>query len=178
MDMWLDLSTLNPHWPVVMAAVRDETFHALTTIVLLVALWPVRRIEGYVFACAVAGSVLIDLDHLPGSLGYRVLSPDLGRPVTHGLATIGVVCAIGLACSGRWRVGALSVAFGIASHLIRDMATGGVPLFWPLSSRQIEVEYGAYFLTLAGFVMLAVVAIELGYRAFPWTRRIPAGEQA
>jgi inner membrane protein len=167
-DMSLEISLLEQHWSVITLAARDETLHALTTIVLLAALWPARRVNGFVLACAVAGSVLIDLDHLPGELGYGFLSTAFGRPITHGLATVAAVCVIALACTGRWRIGAFAVAFGIASHLLRDMATGGIAPFWPISSRTVEVEYGAYFLSLTGFVMLAVVIIQVGYRELPW----------
>ena len=170
MGTWPGISLLDQHWPVIVLAARDEMFHATTTIVLLAALWPIRRIDGRVFACAVAGSVLIDLDHVPAALGSTVLSSSYGRPVTHGLLTVIAICIVALAGSGRWRVGGLAIAFGIASHLFRDIATGGVLLFWPGSKQVVEVEYAAYFLSLTGFVMLAVVMLLVGCRELPWMK--------
>ncbi len=42
--------------------------------------------------------------------------------------------------------------FGVSTHLVRDMATGGVPLRWPRDKRRVRIPYALYLalLTVAG----------------------------
>jgi inner membrane protein len=140
LDRWLGSGThaLLPN------GVADETAHLLTMALILgVFPWPLapRLVAG-----ALAGAVLIDLDHLPLVLGSEVLTSETNRPFTHGLLVIaGLAGAAGLLPS-RWRPFVIGLALGLAAHFFRDMATStaGVPLFWPLSRTGHRISYAAY----------------------------------
>jgi inner membrane protein len=131
----------------------DEAAHLLTTLLILWALDP-RASERFVVA-ALAASVAIDIDHVPGELGAGWLTAGTPRPYTHSLLTVALVVAAALAWRRR-RVLMLGVAFGLALHLWRDMSeTGsGVSLFWPFSYRSVRLSHAAYLAVMA----LAVTA--------------------
>lgn len=140
--------------PLALAALMDETAHASSALLLLGTLR--RRCAPAVSACTVLGAVLIDTDHLPMQLGSAVLTRGTNRPYTHSLLAISGVVLIAALLPGIWRGLALSAAFGVATHLVRDMATGGVPLYWPLTGYRVTIPYAAYALLLliaAGVVM-------------------------
>jgi membrane-bound metal-dependent hydrolase YbcI (DUF457 family) len=121
-------------WPRAVAGVLDETAHLGTGLVVLAALAPRSpRFE----AGLLAGSVLIDVDHIPDMLGSRVLRAKRMRPVPHSVATL-------LAIATRPRLDGVLV--GVTAHLARDLATGtnGVPLLWPFSRRPFELPYALY----------------------------------
>jgi membrane-bound metal-dependent hydrolase YbcI (DUF457 family) len=133
-------------WPRAVAGVLDETAHLGTGLVVLAALAPSSpRFE----AGLLAGSVLIDVDHIPDMLGSRVLRAQQMRPVPHSVATL-------LALASRPPLDGVLV--GVTAHLARDLATGtnGVPLLWPFSRRSFAVPYGAY---AAGLAVLAALAV-------------------
>ena len=44
----------------------------------------------------------------------------------------------------RGRPIGLAAWFGVATHLLRDLATGGVPLWWPVSPRRVAAPYALY----------------------------------
>lgn len=161
------------HRSLITLAILDEMLHATTAIVMLVALWPVPRLQRSTIIAALVGAVLIDLDHLPGMLGYSVVSTRQGRPVTHSLVTIIAVVLLALMLRDRTRLGVLAIAFGVATHLFRDMATGGVPMTWPVSSKEVDIAAGTYFLFLVSCVMLAVVMLMTGVRRLLWTASEP-----
>jgi membrane-bound metal-dependent hydrolase YbcI (DUF457 family) len=142
----------------------DEPAHLATCGLLLVALrWGLGRPLpiGFVAAALVA-SVAIDLDHLPGYLGWGLVIGELPRPYTHSAALAGVFCCI--ACVARRREVRdvlLGVSFGVAAHLARDLATGpGVPLAWPLSDTVVSLPYP--FLGVSLLVCLLAVALPRG----------------
>jgi membrane-bound metal-dependent hydrolase YbcI (DUF457 family) len=133
-------------WPRAVAGVLDETAHLGTGLVVLAALGPRSpRFD----AGLLAGSVLIDVDHVPDVLGSRVLRAKRMRPAPHSVATL-------LAIATRPRFDGVLV--GVAAHLGRDLATGtnGVPLLWPFSRRSFELPYGAYAAGLAALAGFAV----------------------
>ena len=121
--------------------------------------------------------MLIDVDHVPEILRTGTLDWDGSRPPTHSIATIVALCILSVMLPGAWKRTVLAVAFGIAAHLFRDMATGGVPLFWPVTSKTVEIEYGTYFLCLTGFVVIAVVRLMTGSRVLR-SRRSEAARKA
>lgn len=144
----------------------DIPAHMAVCAVALLALSAISRSRlttRFVVAALVA-SAAIDLDHLPGYLGDHLITGSLPRPYTHSAFLVAGLVAIGLALRRRdLRLVSLGIAFGVATHLFRDLATGpGVPLFWPLSSDVVAVPYVFFALTLA----LAAAAV-----AAP--RRIP-----
>jgi inner membrane protein len=147
----IDLLLAVRRWPVPIEAVLDEPAHLLTAGLLLLAAG-VR--SGRVVAWALAGAVLIDLDHVPLYLGAEVTA-DGGRPVSHSLTTVLVL----LAAAGAWRAQRTrlaALALGVVLHGVRDLATGpGVPLLWPLVPESVQMPYAAYL----GLLVAAVAAV-------------------
>lgn len=111
-------------------AVADESAHIATTLCLLSLLRPQRPRD--FFAGAIVGSVALDVDHLPL---YAMYERPSARPVSHSLVTVALVAGLTARSTGRRRGFLQGVSFGLASHLFRDVLTGGAPLFWPLSDR-------------------------------------------
>ena len=142
--------------PLVVAALLDEPAHAATALLVLGAIR--ARPPAPFLLGALLGSVLIDVDHVPIYLGWDALTASDGsRPYTHSL--LAVLAAV---LAGRRTDGAVSrvirgAAFGIAAHLLRDMATGGVPLLWPVSAQSVRLPYQLYAASLL-----------LAWRALAW----------
>ena len=149
----VDLVLARYNLPLAGAALVDEPAHAVTALVGLGALgW---RLTRPVAVGTLLGAVLIYIDHVPLVLGWDVLTEGTIRPYTHSLLTVGVVGLAGWWLTERSRRIALGAAFGLAMHLVRDMATGGVPLYWPVAADRITIAYGAYaalLLVAAGLV--------------------------
>lgn len=146
------LSFLSP--PVYIQALLDEPAHIATTLLFLRA--SSSRFPPAFVGAALLSSVLIDLDHIPIYVGPAALAPDAGRPYTHSLAGV-VVFACATYLLGCPRPVMLGVAFGLASHLVRDMATGTVWLLWPLSFSRYSMPYAIYVALLLSSLGLAVL---------------------
>src|SRR2546423_15190242 len=78
------------------------------------------------------------------------------RPYGH---TLLVVLSLG-ALSLLWRrrsagTALLAAAVGVTLHLVRDVATGGAALLWPITSATITYPHWLY---LAGLVTAAAIA--------------------
>jgi inner membrane protein len=132
--------------------VLDEIAHLGTGVLILGALGP---LVGVGFAVGVlAGSVLIDADHLPQYLGTNVITAGTPRPYPHSLLTVLLVGVV-IAVAPRYRAVAGGVALGLLVHLVRDMAepSSGVALLWPLSSRSFSMPY-AFYLAAVGLMLL------------------------
>ena len=97
---------------------------------------------------AALGAVGIDVDHLPGELGWDIITRGTGRPVTHSLATGAALFLLSRALPTPARAVLAGAASGVVAHLARDLGTGGLPLLWPASERRVRVPYGAYLTTL------------------------------
>ena len=116
-----------------------------------------------------------DLDSPKSSLGCRMwwLSAPLAmivnhRGMTHSLAGLTIIYA-SLKLSGLppWWVDGLALAY--ASHIVLDMASGGVDLLWPWRSRvtvsRLSVDgFGDTATGLACFVVSAIYWL----RVFGW----------
>ena len=155
------------HWPLVVEGALDEPAHLLTAWLLLAAAglsWP-----ACLTAWALAGSVLVDVDHVPlYAWGVGALMPG-GRPVTHSLLVV-LVLAAAATTTRAIRVPLLGLATGTALHLLRDAATGwGVPLLWPLLPVQVRVPHEAYLALVSGAALAAVLV-----RARSRSRRLRA----
>ena len=137
-----------------LAAVLDASAHAFTALMLLGyrGVSNSRRIP----VAAALGAVLIDLDHVPGELGYAFLTAGTNRPYSHSLAVLGGLGLVACLLPRRGRSIGLAVWFGIATHLLRDLATGGVPLWWPASPRRVAAPYALYAILLLVGVGLSV----------------------
>ena len=150
----LDLVQFSREWPLVVIAGLDEPAHLLTAWLVLAAA-TARTARLRVLPWVLAGVVAIDLDHLPLYGGLDVAVSPGGRPVSHSLLTVALLLAAAAALR-RWRVLLAGLAIGVASHLLRDLATGpGVPLLWPALAEDLLVPYLPYALVL---VALAVAA--------------------
>ena len=131
----------------------DEPAHLATCAVALLALFAAGAPVSRRFAlAALLASTAIDLDHLPHYLGSQALmASSMPRPYSHGALSVIVLTAVGLRLRGKGREISLGLAFGVAAHLCRDLATGpGIPLFWPLSASTVTVPYALYAAALLG----------------------------
>jgi inner membrane protein len=152
----LDLIARWRDWPIPVIGALDEPAHLATAGLLLVAFLPWRARA--VVPWALAGAVLIDLDHIPFYLWGALTTGDAGRPLTHSLVTAVVLAVIGLLLRNRARTALLGLALGVLLHLVRDLGTGpGVPLFWPLSSESALLPYWVYFGAMTAVTVLAAV---------------------
>ena len=152
-------------------ALFDEPAHAAIGILALSAIG--LSFGTPVVAAVLAGSLLIDLDHVPHLLGSNVLEHGVPRPYSHSLLTIAIVLLVALLLRDRRRrrLG-LVVASALALHFFRDMAEPGGPgvsLLWPLSDHAFTLNY-AWFAGLAA--ALAVVALARRRLARPRLRAI------
>lgn len=120
--------------PLPIKAVADESAHIATTLCLLSLVRP--KLPRDFLAGAIVGSVALDVDHLPLYVRYEKPS---ARPGSHSLVTVAVVAGLTARSTGRRRAFLQGVSFGLASHLFRDLLTGGAPLFWPLSRRKVMI---------------------------------------
>lgn len=133
----------------------DEPAHLATCAVGLLALALVgKRLSKTFVLAALIASVAIDLDHAPQHLGFDFLTAGTARPYAHcALAVLLPLLAAFLL--PRWRALLLGIAFGVAAHLVRDLATGpGVPLGLPFSSASVRLPYVIY----AGALVAAAAA--------------------
>lgn len=152
---------------VVLQAPLDWIAHLLTTALIVWGLVPGMR--NRVLVPALIASVAIDIDHIPGRLGYGWLTAGTSRPYTHSLTTVVVL----LLCAGlvrHARAPLLGVALGVASHLWRDLAEpvhAGVALVWPISDGPCEVAQTVYLGSLAALALIAAA------RAPRWRARLP-----
>ena len=122
---------------------------ALLAFSALARRWPSRRFA----LAALLASVAIDVDHLPGQLGWQGLEGSLPRPYTHSMLPIAALAALAVASRrpARREIWA-GIGFGITAHLLRDVATGpGVSLGWPLWSDPVVLPYVFFVAALAGF---------------------------
>lgn len=134
----------------------DEPAHLATCLVALLAAVSITGgLPSPAFvASALIASVAIDLDHIPAYLGWDGLTGSLPRPYSHSLLSVLLLLGIGRALHGKGRQVALGAAFGVAAHLLRDLATGpGVPLLWPLTEATVALPYMAF----AGLLVLAAL---------------------
>jgi hypothetical protein len=132
----------------------DAVAHLMTTLICLAALRTVG-IPVHWFA-GLVGAVVLDLDHLP--LLLHLVEPVAGssRPGTHSLAAVAPILFIGLIVS-PWRFVLWSLGLGILTHLVRDAATGFVPLGWPLSNQPVHLRYSIYLLLLVTLATVTTV---------------------
>jgi inner membrane protein len=140
-------------WPLPVQGALDEPAHLLTAGLLLAA----AGLLGRPWArWALAGAVLVDLDHLLLWFGAPVAVGD-GRPVSHSLAAVALLLAVAAAWP-RQRARVAGLAVGIGLHVVRDLASGpGVPLLWPLLPENLRVSPATYLTVLA--VAAAVAAL-------------------
>ena len=138
----------------VVIGLLDWTGHLATAgLVLLAGL----RVPAARLPVVLAAAVLVDLDHVPLYAGVPGVEAAGGRPLTHGLVTVGLLLLAGR----RWPA-ARWAALGVLLHLLRDLATGpGVPLLWPLDVA-VRVPWAAYAVVLVLLAGRAALAPRAG----------------
>jgi inner membrane protein len=149
---------------VVEQAPLDWTNHLLTTLFIV---WATRWLIGErQIAAALVASVVIDVDHIPGRLGWNILTAGTSRPYSHSLTTVVVLLVIA-AVHPRSRNWASGAALGVASHLWRDLAEpqgAGVALLWPVSDRTLTTPSRLYLASIAVLAMIAFMQAVLRRR--------------
>jgi inner membrane protein len=165
----MDLTIAWHDFGFVTRALVDEPCHLATALVVLGAITRVRgrppkpKFGWTMLAC----SVLIDLDHLPEEFGSSILTAGTPRPYTHALWVVLVLMAGAVVARRRSRramtPGAASTAlilggaaWGVSAHLLRDVATAPISLWWPVTKAAVQVPYWCYVLAL-----LVIIAIPL-----------------
>jgi inner membrane protein len=136
-------------------AILDELAHISTAFLFLIVF---KRFVNLPFAAGcLAGAVLIDLDRLPElfSTGTLVAQPE--RPITHSLVSVLGLLLIAVVLSAQFRWVFIGAALGVAMHLLRDLATGGVLLLWPVHSANIELSYAAYAVMIVALALVPMV---------------------
>jgi len=136
--------------------VCDELAHLLTGVLVLMAIPTAvtRR-----FATGVlAGSVLIDLDHIPLLLGSEWLTHGTPRPYTHSLLTPAAVGLLALAWR-RQRPMLTGVLAGLIIHFSRDLAesNAGMSLLWPWTRASQSVPHWSYLVLVCGLSLWAAI---------------------
>jgi inner membrane protein len=146
-------------------AVLDELAHVLTAVIVLVA--ASQWVNRWTVAGFLAGTVLIDIDHIPLLLSTTDFSAVEGRPATHSVFTI-LILLIPLLSrlirNSTLRYIVVGLSAGVAVHLIRDLATGGVPLYWPISGATVEIEYTGYVIACMLLGLIPAFRANLGRR--------------
>jgi len=87
------------------------------------------------------------------------------RPYSHSLLTVAAIALLAWWLRGVRRAAALAIAVAVLSHLMRDMATGGVALLWPLSWGNMTVAYDFYAATLVICGMVVIHGARSASRA-------------
>ena len=163
--------------PLLVAGVLDEAAHAATATLVVLVLRPL--LSGPTAAAAVVAAVLVDVDHVPGTLlGQSWLTDGVPRPYPHSLLTVALLAAGavlvrargGESSRRRRLVGRLlaGAALGVTVHLARDLATGpGVALGWPLSSAAVTVPYVLYAGAVAALAVAGVLVAAGGRGRVP-----------
>jgi inner membrane protein len=131
--------------PLILDGLTDWAAHAATVILMLGV---IGEVSATFAAGALAGGVLIDLDHIPQYLGTEFLTEGTPRPYTHSLLTVILLGLAAWRSRGELHVFLAGASIGLVSHLIRDMAepgqNGGVALLWPLSDWGVTIPYVVY----------------------------------
>lgn len=106
----------------------------------------------FVFSSMAAGLVL-DLDHIVAARSLALI-PNMSmpsRPASHSIIAVGLFTYL---AERAWpgTQTELAMALGLGSHLIRDIATGGAPLFLPRRIVSVARPRGMIFLMGLGIL--------------------------
>lgn len=149
--------------PTALAALVDEPAHVATALLFLAVLG--QNVARRYWVPVAVAAVAIDVDHVPAALGWYFLTEGTSRPYTHSLLTLVVVLVIAAALRKQARYTGLAVLLGLAAHLFRDLATGKVALFWPLSDYGFHLPYiwyAAAILFAALWIFVKICLVNLG----------------
>lgn len=133
--LWNRFKTTGARHP---EALSDGAAHFATGLAVALPAAPFVREPGRFLLFAGISSVLIDLDHVAAARSLKLV-PCMTmphRPATHSVLVVGGL-AYAMERLQPGRQTELAVTLGLGSHLLRDLITGGAPLFMP--SRIVEV---------------------------------------
>ncbi|MCC6934907.1 MAG: metal-dependent hydrolase [Thermomicrobiales bacterium] len=134
-------------------ALSDGAAHIATALAVSIPAMPFVEHKARLAVLATLSAVAIDLDHLVAARSMKLI-PSMTmpeRPASHSLLTVGIVSYTAERLWPGTQSG-LALALGLGSHLLRDLATGGAPLFLP--RRIVEVPrppIATMMLTLGAF---------------------------
>lgn len=119
-------------------ALSDGAAHIATALAVSLPAAPFVQDRKRFVALAALSAVAIDLDHVVAARSTSLI-PCMtmpNRPASHSVLTVGIVS---YAVERLWpgTQSGLAIVLGLGSHLLRDLATGGAPLFIP--RRIIEI---------------------------------------
>ncbi len=143
--------------PELVDGMLDEPAHLLAGVLLLAALPRVRQ-PAFVIG-VLCGSVLIDLDHIPGLVGYDFWTEGTQRPYSHSLLMLVVLGALALVWR-RHRALFLGLLVGVAYHFWRDMSEvrgAGVSLLWPWTDHSDTLPHWTFLTTVGIMFVVACV---------------------
>lgn len=113
-------------------ALSDGAAHIATALAVTVPASPFVSNPKRFITIAVVSAVAIDLDHVVAARSTELIScmsmPH--RPASHSVVTIGAVSYLAERAWPGTQTD-LGMVLGLGSHLLRDLATGGAPLFIP-----------------------------------------------
>jgi hypothetical protein len=113
-------------------ALSDGAAHIATALAVATPALPFVNKRTRFLLVAALSSVAIDLDHVVAARSLALI-PCMSmpqRPASHSLLTLGLAVYV----AERTAPGThteLAIGLGLGSHLLRDIATGGAPLFLP-----------------------------------------------
>ena len=113
-------------------ALSDGAAHIATALAVAVPAAPFVRNQRRFVATAVLSAVAIDLDHVVAARSTQLI-PCMTmphRPASHSVVTVGSVSYLAARVWPGTQTD-LGIVLGLGSHLLRDLATGGAPLFIP-----------------------------------------------
>lgn len=113
-------------------ALSDGGAHIATALAVSLPALPFVEHPRRFLAVSALSAVAIDLDHVVAARSTSLI-PCMtmpNRPASHSMATIGIGS---YAFERMWpgTQSGLAITLGLGSHLLRDLATGGAPLFLP-----------------------------------------------
>lgn len=113
-------------------AVTDGAAHIATAIAVAMPATPFVRDKRRFVLTAAVSAVAIDLDHVVAARSTSLI-PCMtmpNRPASHSVLTVGLVSYVAERAWPDTQTD-LGIILGLGSHLLRDLATGGAPLFIP-----------------------------------------------
>ena len=136
-------------------AIIDEIEHILWGIFVNL---PFIFMNLYLLIVAIIFSFLIDIDHMlwAGSLSVKKMLNLGGRPAFHSLPIIAIFTAIVYLVTRSPEITIVS-AYSMFSHLIWDLATGGVRLFYPLAKKFAISKRVSFVLFLVLFLSALII---------------------
>lgn len=134
-------------------ALSDGAAHFATALAVSLPAAPFVEHKRRFVAAAAISAVAIDLDHVVAARSMQLI-PCMTmphRPASHSVITVGIAS---YAAERLWpgtQTG-LALTLGLGSHLLRDLATGGAPLFIPRRIVAITKPPVALMMVLLGVV--------------------------